>query len=699
MPVSVVPDKADGAWVAFDVGGTFIDTLSFDPRRGRFHATKHRSARHDAAESVRKALHAHLPAAGLGPAAVQRLAHGTTLVTNLLVERAGARVGLITTRGCRDVLEIGRMRRPSLYDLNRDKPAPLAPRAARLEVTERMGPGGEVLVALDEAELEAAAHTLRVLGVETVAVCFLHSYANSRHEMRAGEILAASGFAVSLSSKVSAEYGEFERFSAAVINSYVMPPVRAYFDTLGHRIDSLGVRAPLQIMQSNGGVTTCEGAARYPVRLAASGPAAGVMGAAIVAGQAGFEQLITLDMGGTSTDVGLVVDTEPAYASEYEVDGFPVRAVGIDVHSIGAGGGSLARLDRTGALRVGPESAGGDPGPAGYGWGGEAATVADADLVLGYLNPERFCGSMRLYPALAEQAIQTHLAAPRGVSVDEAALGILQVAITNMVGAVRNITMERGRDPRDFVLVAFGGAGPIHACLVAAELHIPTVVIPREPGLLSAKGLLLTHYRADVYRTYPRLLTEVDYETLGSLFSELEDEARRELEHGSADAGRIRFRHVLELCYQGQQNAVPIELERVPVDAGYLERIAATLDRKFEQRFGFLPASRRPQILHVRVFAERGFGLEALLAPDGVPSGDGGALKGSVDGRRDVLLPGLGTRITVPVYQREALAPGVRVEGPAIVEESYSGTLIPPDLVCCVDPVGNLIIQQAGAPL
>jgi N-methylhydantoinase A len=682
-------------WLAFDVGGTFVDVLSFDLQTGRIGTTKYRSSRQAAADSVRAGLTDHLTSMRAQARQSARLVHGTTLVTNLLVERAGARVGVITTRGFRDVLEIGRMRRPSLYDLNADKPAVLAERPCRLEVTERIDGRGNVITALKEDEVMAAIEILRARGVEAVAVCFLHSYANPVHEQRAAKMLEDAGFPVSLSSEVSAEFGEFERFSTAVINVLTVPAVRNYLDKLRGSLQRLDIDVPLQIMQSNGGVISGDVAARFPVRLASSGPAAGVTGAAVLAARAGCAKLITFDMGGTSTDVGLVAGGEVAYASEHEVSGYPVRTVGIDIRSIGAGGGSLAVLDRTGSLRVGPASAGAEPGPACYGWGGSRPTVADADLVLGYLNEQRFCGGrMTLRRDLAAQAIETHISGPRGVSVDDAAIGILRVCVTNMVGAVRNITMQQGHDPRDFVLVAYGGAGPVHATFVASELQIPQVLVLRDSGLLSAKGLLLTNYRVDVYRTYVKTIDEVDCAALNALFIELEGRAVAELSASVVGRTNIRVRRILELCYEGQQSAVPVDVDALPVRHADLSTLRERLDTRFRELFGFVPVGRRPQIMHVRVFAEHDLDVQRMLEAKGLDTPrPGREREPKPAGLRKVLYPGTAGRIQVPVYEHDELIVGDGIQGPAIVEEDYTNTVIGPGQRCRVDDHGNLHID------
>lgn len=683
-------------WVGFDVGGTFVDIFAFDTETGTIHTMKRRSSRREAAAHVERGLADLLAEIGGKAEDVRRLAHGTTLVTNILVERAGAKVGVVTTKGFRDLLEIGRMRRPSLYDLSKDKPSPLADRRARLEVTERIDARGRVLKPLKAKDAERALKQLKKDGIEAVAVCFLHAYANPAHERAAGKAAERLGMPVSLSSEVSAEYGEYERFATAVMNSYVMPAVKRYLRELEAGVRALAIPAPVEVMQSNGGVIEADVAGRFPVRLASSGPAAGVIGASILAAEMGRSKLITLDMGGTSTDVSVVVDGHPAYSSEHDLDGYPVRAVGIDIRSIGAGGGSLARLDRTGSLRVGPESAGAEPGPACYGWGGKEPTVTDADLVLGYLDPERFCGGrVRLDAARARQVLHESIAARRQVAVEEAALGMLRVCITNMVGAVRNITTERGYDPRDFSLVAFGGAGPVHAAFVAAELNIPEVIVLRDPGLLSAKGLLLTNYRADVYRTHVHPLLEVDCAGLSRLVAELEHQAIRQLPPDRRAPGALRIRRILELCYEGQQNAVPIELDEVPVKPAALPVIAERLNTKFQSIFGFVPRGRRPQILHVRVFAESVVDIAGLVGRK--LNGTGAKSEPVAREHRDVIFPiGSAERFRTPVFERDALPPGSALEGPLIVEERFSNTVVAPGQRLRVDGFGNLVIAVGG---
>ncbi|MBI3977871.1 MAG: hydantoinase/oxoprolinase family protein [Chloroflexi bacterium] len=675
-------------WIGFDVGGTFVDLFAYETGTGRFCTLKVPSSRQHLAATVAAGIRRLLDENGISLDLVKRIAHGTTVVTNQLVEGKGARVGVLTTAGFRDVLEIGRMRRRSLYDLYLDKVPPLAARDLRLEVVERITAAGQVQTPLDPAEARSVLAELRRRGAEVVAICLLNSYANPVHEELLGELCREVGLPCSLSARVTAEYGEFERWSTAAVNSSVMPQAAGYLRGLAGAVGEMGIACPLEIMQSNGGVIPVAVAAAFPVRLVESGPAAGVAGATILAGQAGCHNLITLDMGGTSTDVSLVVGGRPTYGSEYTVAGYPVRTVGIDIRSIGAGGGSLALLDRMGALQVGPESAGSEPGPACYGSGGGTPTVTDADLVLGYLNPLRFCGGERpLDVAAAQLAIERGVAGPMGVGVEDAALGILDVATANMVGAVRKITTERGYDPRDFTLVAFGGAGPVHAGLIARELNIPEVLILNQPGLLSAKGLLLSDYRTDAYRTFVGRLAELDPAAPDAAFAQLVAQGMAQLAGARDQVAGFSLTRILEMCYEGQQHIIPIVVEERPLQSEHLAAVAAELDRRFQEVHGFLPQSRVPQVLRLRVSVEG-------VVPRSMPQQ--GAVAGQaaepIGWREAFFRDGGPKRHRVPVYDRETLPSGPALPGPCIVEEAYSTTVVYPGQVAQVDTLGNIHI-------
>lgn len=678
-------------WIGFDVGGTFIDLFAHAASTGRFHTLKVPSSRDRLPDAVAAGIHRLLAENKIKLEEVGRIVHGTTVVINQLVERRGARVGVVTTRGFRDVLEIGRMRRPSLYDLYQDKIHPLAPRDMRLEVTERINSAGEVQVPLDLGQAREAVAELRRRGAEAIAVCLLNSYANRSHEEAIGELCAEAGIPCSISSAISAEYGEFERWTTAVVNSYVMPRASSYLKDVASVAAATGLRPRLEIMQSNGGVIPVDVAGAFPVRLAVSGPAGGVAGAMAMAEQVGERNLITLDMGGTSTDVGLVVGGRPVYGSQYTIEGYPLRMIGIDIRSIGAGGGSLARLDRMGALQVGPESAGAEPGPACYVAGGTEPTVTDADLVLGYLNARRFCNGERvLDSAAAAEAIDRVIASTLGVTVGEAALGILNVATTNMVGAVRKITTERGYDPRDFALAAFGGAGPVHAGLVAQELNISRVLILNQPGLLSAKGLLLSDYRTDVYRTFLGLLEELDLDAVNRAFADAEKQGLDHLSAAQDQVVAFTQSRILEMCYEGQQHVIAVPVDG-PLTRAHISELSRRLDQAFRDVYGFLPQRRVPQVLRIRVV------LEGAVARTPMAYRPPYGKEAASVGWREAVFAETG-RVRVDVYDRETLPIGRPLRGPCIIEEPYSTTVVYPGQNAEVDGAGNIqiVLDEGG---
>lgn len=679
--------RSQNMWVGFDVGGTFIDLVLLARHSGILHCWKVPGGG-DAARKAAAGLAELLKQTGTPPGTIGRVVHGTTLATNLMVERKTARVGLITTSGFRDIIEIGRMKRRRLYDIFVESVPPLASRPLRAEVSERIDAEGRVLQTPREAELVTAGKSLVDRGAEALAVCFLNSYLDARHEQAAGEWLTREfpNLPLSLSSDVAPEYGEYERFTSAVANAALLPHVREYLEGLQKALDHIGISVPVELMQSNGGIMSCTLATRYPIRLITSGPAAGVIGATWIASRSGCRDIISFDMGGTTTDVCLVPGGRPLYTSEVDLGGHPLRAVMLDVRSVGAGGGSIARLDPTGALTVGPDSAGGEPGPASYGLGGRQPTVTDADLVLGYLNPDRFCGGARpLNLELAKRAIEEQIAEPTGVGVTDAALGIVAVCVTNMIGAVRKVTTERGYDPRDFTLVAFGGAGPVHAGQVAAELHIPRILIPPAPGLVSAQGLLLADHRTDCALTYPVRLADTEPRHLTAAFRRLESQGRALL--GDGVSRRLEVERIVECCYVGQRNALPIAVPDRTLRRADLLRLAEKVDEAFYRLYRFLPPHREPQIVTLRVFVRRAI----PTAPFPLDYAD---VRPRMKGHyyRSVVFPG--RRVArCPVLDRASLAARRPIPGPAIIEDDYSTVVIWPGQRGQVNRYGNLIIE------
>ncbi|MBV8169956.1 MAG: hydantoinase/oxoprolinase family protein, partial [Alphaproteobacteria bacterium] len=487
-------------WIGIDTGGTFTDVVLVDFASGRqvFHKLPSNNA--DPAQAILDGTRAILELARVPERRVDHLVLGTTLATNAVIERNCAPTGLLTTRGFRDVLELARQRRPHVFNLDILKPEPPARRDARLEVGERIGPDGTVIRPLDEAELIAAVDRLKDLGVETVAICFVHSYANPAHEQRAKAVVRARWpeAYVSTSSEVMSEFREFERFATTTVNASLMPVMHRYLARFADGIAAMGIPIAPHVMQSNGGAASPAAVQALPINTFFSGPAGGVIGAAGVGQAAGLPNLITFDMGGTSTDVCLIKDGQPSRINQREIGGFPVRTATIDLHTIGAGGGSIAWVDPGGLPKVGPMSAGAQPGPAAYGHGGTRPTVTDANVVLGRLNPEALLdGRMKMYPDRAEAVLRDGLAAPLTMDLVDAAAGVIELVNVNMMGAVRVISVERGEDPRDFALFAFGGAGPLLAAEVADGMGIRQVLVPPHPGLMSAIGLLYADRRGD----------------------------------------------------------------------------------------------------------------------------------------------------------------------------------------------------------
>ncbi len=616
--------------VGIDVGGTFTDLAAIDG--GRLVTAKVPSTPDDQARGVA----AVLAEAGIDPRGVEALAHGTTVATNALLERRGARVALITTEGFRDVIEIGRQNRPSLYDLTVDKPAPLVPRELRFTVRERMGPDG-VIVPLDEASLSEAVAAIGAARVEAVAVCLLFSYLYPEHEERVGAAIeqALPGLHVSLSSRVLPEFREYERTSTTAASAYLGPALSSYL----RRLDP----APL-VMQSSGGVIDVEGAAARPAACVLSGPAGGVVGAALVAAASGFEDALTFDMGGTSTDVAAVVSGRVQQTTGSVVGGLPIRFPMVDVHTVGAGGGSVAWLDDGGALRVGPRSAGAAPGPAAYGRGGEEPTVTDANLVLGYLADGAVLGrDVTLRRDLAEQAL-----ARLGMEPVEAAIGVVRVADAEMVRALRLISVERGLDPRAFALVAFGGAGPLHACSLAEELGIRTVLVPAASGVLSALGLAASDLRRDYVGP------------AGAGFAALEAEAVRELPGASHE-------RLVDARYRGQSHELT-----VPAD-GFEQGFAD----EHERRYGFRMEDGIEPISVRLVATVPGPRLELRSSAAAVETS-----------ARSIFVDGGWTDVSVH-------GPGASVTGPAVVELPEATCLVRPGWTGAPDASGTLVLGAA----
>jgi N-methylhydantoinase A len=655
------------ARLGVDVGGTFTDLVALVD--GRLITAKVPTTPRNQALGVVAALETVRPAVGT----VASFAHGSTVATNALLERRGARTALVTTEGFRDVIEIGRQNRPALYDLTRDRPPALVPRELRFTVRERMGPDG-VLVPLDGESVRAAVDACREAGVEAVAVCLLFGFLHPEHERRVGEALreALPGVQISLSSEVLPEFREYERCSTTVCNSYLAPRLGAYLERLADEVAALGLPSPL-VMQSSGGVAEIETAAVHAASCLLSGPAGGVVGAAWVAGLSGFRDLLTFDMGGTSTDVAPVLGGTVRTTTESVVAGVPVKLPMVDVHTVSAGGGSIAWVDAGGALRVGPRSAGADPGPAAYGRGGTEPTVTDANLYLGYLpDGAELGGEVRLDRGRAEAALG-RVGARLGLGSEEAARGIIRVADAEMIRALRVISIERGLDPRELTLVAFGGAGGLHACSLAEELEIGRILVPLAAGVLSALGLAISELRRDRVRPLLAQLEGVDPAEVEACFAGLEADVRGQM----AGDARLSLARLADLRYKGQSFELTVGAED-------LEGMAARFHAAHERRYAYRMEDEVVELVNLRLVAtvprEEPELAEASPRRDGSPR------------RRRACVDG-GWR-ELDVYDRGALGVGSELEGPAVVEFAESTLLVRPGWRATVDEIGTVNLER-----
>ncbi len=677
--------------IGIDIGGTFTDFVCRVPNQPD-HVFKIPSTPADPSRAVLEGIAETLERTGLAPDRIERIVHGTTVATNAVLERKGAVTGLITTAGFRDTLELGRQIRTAIYDLELDAETPvfLAPRARRMEVRERVAASGEVVVPLVEADVADAADALVSQGCTAIAICFLFSYQNPAHERRAAEIVAARHphVTLSLSSEVDPAFREYERTAVTTFDAYIKPVLTSYLSRMAGQLAAARVRAPLQVMQSLGGVSAAGTSTNRPVRLFLSGPAAGVIGGGEAARAAGVEDVITVDIGGTSCDIALVSAGKPLVRPDGRIDGYPVRVPMVDVNAIGSGGGSIAWIDAAGGLRVGPDSAGADPGPASYGRGGRRPTVTDASLVLGFLNPDYFAGgSVPLDPDLAEHAIRSRIAEPLGLSTMQAAHGIHRVVNAQMAEGMRLVSIRQGFDPRNFALVALGGAGPVHAVPLAEELAIETIVVPRHPGVLSAAGLLSAPIEHEVAMGFPNDLNDTTIDVLRRAFTELDVRCTRLMEAEEVAAGEVHVSHAADICYVGQSHYLQVEVNLDAPDpiADLYRRFIAT----HEQVFGY--AAESPARLVNLRSAHRAGGSNAAASP---AAAAGASPRGAHE--RSVVLRDAAAPQRVPVLDRTALAPGQCLEGPAVIEQTDTTTVIHDGWSARVHDGGHLLLTRNG---
>jgi N-methylhydantoinase A len=688
--------------IGVDVGGTFTDIVFTDTESNRTLTHKVASTPEDPSRAFMRGVQEVCATAGIGLAKLDHIFHGTTVATNAALQHRGARAGMITTRGFRDIVHIGRHQRPHHYSIQQEIPwqdRPLVRRRHRKVVTERLAPPrGEAIQPLDEAEVEAAARELKDAGVSSIAVCFLFSFINPEHEKRAKAIVQrlCPGVFVTCSHEVSPQFREFERFTTTAMNAFIGPLVRDYIARLSGDLAAAGFRGDVHIMQSNGGVAPARAVSELPVLTLMSGLAAGVLGGAWVADLAGRRNVVTLDIGGTSADIGVVTDGhfEEASARDTYVAGYPILVPMIDLHTIGAGGGSIAHVDATGAFRVGPQSAGAVPGPAAYGQGGTEATVTDANIVLGRLDAQNFLGgAMRLDRDAAFTAVQA-LADRLGLPLLEAAEGVVTVLNSNMANAIRARTVQKGIDPREYALVAFGGAGPLHGAEVAQMLGIPEVVVPPFPGINSAIGLLTTDLKYDVVRTAFLVSTQVDLERLNGDLAAMEDVLRQQLAADGLDASAARFQRSADARYVGQGYELRLELPASRIGARELESALAGFHALHEREYGHHFAQSPIELVNLRVSAVAE--VPKIRVP---PKPQGGSLA-AARLRTDKAVFRVGVELAsfeTTFYDRSRLPVGEPIPGPAIILQVDSTTVVPHGCTAEVHESGSIILRLPAA--
>jgi N-methylhydantoinase A len=673
--------------IGVDIGGTFTDVVLYDEENGELFTTKSSSTPPNFEQGVVTGIEKILDRTGVAPGEVTYLSHGTTVGTNAVLEGEFPAIGLITNEGLRDVLEIGDQTRPEVYNLQVDKPPELVPRYLRKEIPGRIDSEGELVDSLDEDRAATAIDELIAEDVDAIVVSMLFSYLNDDHEQRVGELIEerrASGADVgfALSSRVHPEIREYDRTITTVLNEAVKTTIREYIENLDEAIVSLGINVPLNVMHTGGGIFDPDQAVEYAVRTILSGPVAGAVAAQDTVVRDGFDDAIGIDMGGTSADVSIVRGGDLIRTTESEINNLPVKTPMVDVSTVGAGGGSIAWIDDGGALRVGPRSAGSTPGPICYGNGGTEPTITDANLLLGRLNPEYFLGGeMDLIVDETRKRFAERIAKPLDQSVEEAALDVLDVAVASLAREIRAVTVERGDDPREFCLVAFGGAGPLHAANVAKAMDMETVLIPRNPGVFSAQGLLVADVRIDESHYYrsdvpdPELMTEQ--------FSELETRIAQRFPHQAGNPENIAVERSVDVRYDGQAYELTVPVHGGPLDANDL---AATIERFHDKHDRLYEYAMRDEDIEFVALRATGRYPTPPLSSEGSTTG-----ADPVRGKREVYFPTSG-KVPAQIYERTALEPGTEIAGPAVLEEHGSTTIVPEDAAAAVSEEGSIII-------
>ena len=680
------------AWrIGIDSGGTFTDVCLFDDASGQVAVWKVPSTPDDPSRAIARGTQEGTERVGAKPGDVAYFGHGTTVGTNALIQHRGVRTGLITTDGFRDLIEIGRQKRPDLYDLQVDKAAPLVTRDLRFGVAERLRHDGSVETPLDEEGVRQAARELKAAGVKAVAIGFLYGFVRPEHEETARRIVTEEfpeAF-ICASHEVAPEFREYERISTAVVNAYLGPVMQGYIQRLAERLKELGVTTTPHLTQSNGGVIGFDMAARLPVRTLLSGPSTGVVAAQAIGRMTGIENLITFDMGGTSSDVALLRGGEAKLASEANVHGYPIKAPMLDIHTVGAGGGSIAAIDSGGLLKVGPRSAGADPGPVCYARGSTEPAVTDANVVLQTLNPTHLLGGrMPIDQARSKQAIG-RLAEQLGLDLMATAQGIISVVTANMAKAIRVISVQRGHDPRDYALVAFGGAGPLHAARLARELEMKRIVVPRNPGIGCALGLLLTDLRANFATTRLATLGDGLVPDMAEIFAGLEAQAEHWFAEENVAPADRELKRTADLRYHGQNYELAIDVPDGPITPATIRALADGFAEAHKRLYGFVAEGEPVQLVTYRVEAI-GFVPKAEFRPEPDAGPDASA---AIMGRREVWFPEAGGFVDCALYDRDKLKSGNLIEGPAIIEQMDATTVLLPGMTARVEPYLNLILE------
>ncbi|MCD2138555.1 hydantoinase/oxoprolinase family protein [Salinicoccus halitifaciens] len=675
--------------IGVDTGGTFTDVALIAEGTGDILVTKVPSTPHNSAIGVMDGVKQILSENEISADDVSFFTHGSTVATNTLLESKGAKTALITTRGFRDILEIGRQTRPDLYNFRARRPEPLIPRNLRWEIDERIDARGEIVKDFDREDIDELIDMVKEHEIESLVICLINSFLNSDNEVKLKEMLKEEfpDLSITISAEILPEIKEYERTSTVAVNGYVMPKMNFYLRDLENSLQDYGIKSDLYIMQSNGGIITTDTAVEQPVRTVLSGPAGGVISGTDVSSQTGIGNLITIDMGGTSLDAALIETGEPQYTTNSRINDFPINVPMVEMHTIGSGGGSIAWIDSGGALRVGPHSAGADPGPVCYDRGGTEPTVSDANAILGRLNPDSILGGkMKMNLEGARKAVKEKIAEPLGLSVEEAAEGILKVVNANMVRGIRVISVEKGHDTRDFSLLAFGGAGPLHAVDIAQELESKNVIVPPSPGINCATGMLIADVRHDYVSSFISTTTNTDYDKLNQSLKVLEDEARAALKRQGFDEDHTQINHSIDLRYVGQAYDINVALGSAEVDAETLKNAIRDFHDIHEKIYGFSRREESLETVNVRVSS---FGLIEKLESKRLGEGSGAEVTHTT---RDVYFDG--EFHEAKIYQRSDLYMGYEFEGPAIIEQLDSTAVIRPGQNVRVDTFGNLIIEN-----